>query len=175
MLPAMRCGLLLAAATLACSHQSWQELRPVDGRFRVELPGTAVERIQKTITLPTTTDSHVFLVERGARGSFQVAYYELTLELDPATWERTAKLDCTSPYAGGTFEITAQQPRRLGTAVGFDVTGEAPKSETLPDGGFEEDRCFIAARRMFHVMAIGPNTADERRDVARFMDSFQIL
>jgi hypothetical protein len=167
--------ILTLALVVGCSHEeAWSELRSEAGRFRVEMPGTPVVGTHQTMTLPSPTESRTFLVERGPRGSFQVSYYDLTMQLPADSMLDAAKIDCMSPL-GGKWTLSAEHPQQLGAVPGDMVTATAPTSASLPDGGYEQAQCFVAGQRMYHLIAVGPNTADEHQDAARFLGSFRLL
>jgi hypothetical protein len=138
------------------------------------MPGAPEIGTQTTVTLPAPTESHTFLVKRGTRGSFQVSYYELSMQLAGDVIHSAEKLDCSSGL-GGVWTKSAEHAQPLGAAQGYAVIATAPTSDSLPDGGYEEDRCFVIGRRMYHLIAVGPNTPAQQRDAGRFLSSFQLL
>lgn len=164
-------------AVLGCSHgDTWTEYRSEPGRYRVEFPGTPELRDHKTVTLPTITTSYQAVLSRGRRGELQVSYYDLVVDAPVAAdFAKTAeKIDCSSAAERG-WTVEATREPQLGSASGYETTGTKPTSEDLPDGGLIQDRCFVIGRRMYHLTTVGPNTADQRRDSARFLDSFKTL
>jgi hypothetical protein len=163
---------LLIAVVLSCGHpiDPWAEYRSEPGRFRVELPGVPKLGTHQTVTLPAPTTSYQALLERGERGSFQVSYYDLSMDLESAA-ESGAKLDCLSA-AGDVWTIADQHPQKLGAAPGYAITVTAPISDHLPNGGYGQDRCFVVGQRMYHLTAVGPNTIDQKRDTEHFLESF---
>jgi hypothetical protein len=88
--------------------------------------------------------------------------------------QNAEQIDCLST-AGGKWTVSTEHPVQLGAVPGYAVTLTSPISATLPDGGYEQDQCFVASQRMYHLIAVGPNTADEQRDATRFLGSFQLL
>lgn len=167
--------LLTMAVLVGCTHaDSWSELRSEPGKFRAEFPGTPEASVKDQLTLPTRTEVHRFELARGARGSLQVSYYDLVTPLAGEALELAAKLDCMS-VVGAPWTVTAEQPQRLGSVPGYALTMTAPTSPTLAHGGYEQDACFVAGQRLYHLIAVGPNTADQQRDSSRFLSSFQLL
>ena len=164
---------LLSVLGACTKHEPWKEFRSTEFGFRVDLPGTPVAGVVRPALVPMRP-SHTFLLERGANGSLQVSTYELLKAAVPLG-AQALKIDCEYPFSGSKFRITASREVALGSVKGLAVTGEAPVSETLPEGGWEEDRCFIVGRRMYHLIAVGPNTESARRDGLRFLDSFALL
>lgn len=167
--------VLVMAMVLGCGHRvdSWGDYKSEPGRFQVELPGVPKLGTHQTVTLPAPTTSYQALLQRGARGSFQVSYYDLTADLGSAA-ESAAKLDCLSAV-GDVWTIANEHAQKLGTAPGYAITVTAPTSDDLPDGGYDQDRCFVVGQRMYHLTAVGPNTAEQRRDTQRFLDSFRVF
>lgn len=169
------CNVLAIAGLFACSHAtSWSELRSEPGKFRAEFPGTPEESVKDQLTLPTRTEIHRIELKRGALGSLQVSYYDLPTPVTGDLAESAAKLECTS-VLGAPWTVTAEHPQQIGTAPGYALTMTAPKSATLDEGGYEQDACFGAGQRIYHVLAVGPNTPEQQRDAARFLASFQLL
>lgn len=169
-----RLALLSAALLLGCSRtESWKAFDAADGAYSVDMPGTPKLADTTTAALPPT-NVHTALLERGARGSFQVSNYTLAMALDGDTAQNATAIDCLSPLRGGKFVATHQGPESLGRARGFGVTAEAPRSDTLPEGGYEIDRCYVVGTQMLHLIAVGPNTASMRKDAQRFVTSFAV-
>jgi len=166
--------LLAVIVLVGCSHPDWSELRSESGRFRAEMPGAPIVGTHQTVTVPTTTEVHTFLVERGARGRFQISYYDLSMPLTGDMIQNAEQIDCLST-AGAKLIVSTEHPVQLGAVPGYAVTLTSPISDTLPDGGYEQDECFVVSQRMYHLIAVGPNTADEQRDATRFLGSFQLL
>jgi hypothetical protein len=160
---------------VSCSRDDgWHELSSQDGHYRAELPGPVVEHVEKQLTLPTVTENHLALVDRGARGSFQISYYELVATIDAQTAGSAAQLDCLGPFVGSELAITEQRAQPLGTAPGYIIVATAPISTTHPKGAFETLWCVVDGTRMFHVLAIGPDTPEQHADTTRFIASFRL-
>ncbi len=161
----MKCLVLFAL--LGCSHgDAWSKYEAPDHLFAVELPGAPKVFTKPTAEIPPTTVQR-FLVERGDRGSFQVATYVVAMELTGETAEAGAKLDCLGAITDSGYAIEDQHVITLGTARGVAITAASTKT-------YEEQRCLIAGKRMFHLVAVGPNDAAMRADAKHFVDSFAI-
>lgn len=160
-------------AMLGCSHSDpWAEYRSEPGRYRAEFPGKTELKSQQTPSLPPTT-SYQAVVDRGARGDFQVSYYELAV-VTPDLAKSAIKLDCGMANERGWTAVATSEPK-LGDVTGFQTDAVIPVGAGFPEGGFEQDRCFVIGSRMYHLTTVGPDTADQRRDSARFLDSFKPL
>ena len=166
---------LALLALVGCSHNDgWVEQVSQQGHYRAEMPGAVVEGVDKQVTLPTITESHTALVDRGSRGSFQVSYYDVAAKLDAQAANSAVELDCISPFTSGEPAITEQRAQPLGTVPGYIVIASAAASHAHAHGMFETLWCVLSGTRMFHVLAVGPDTAEQHADTTRFIKSFQL-
>lgn len=168
-----RVALVLALGVTACGKGAdWSTYHAQDGRFSVAVPAKPVEETKPQIPSPVTT----VLVDRHAAGMFQVAHFAMPIlvGMDDDTIDAALKLDCLAPFDGGSFVAGTPTPRPLGKHRGLAITGRAPRSDALPAGGFEEDRCYAVGDHFYHLIGVAPDTAAGRADVARFLDSFAL-
>jgi hypothetical protein len=169
-------ALVPLLASLACQDPApaWQPYESRTAGVAVEFPGTPTVTVEQQLTLPTVTEVERVAFDRKARGQLQVSSYAL-LPTDGVPVESLLKIDCLAPFQGSKY--VAETPRKLVLAgqEAIAVTGLSPPSATLPNGGWEEDRCVILGGRMIHLIAIGPNDEETRRIGTRFLDSLRPL
>jgi len=168
-----RLAIAMAVAIVfvgACKGGGWSTYGG-DG-FRVDVPAAPEVSTEKQLTGATFTEVHRIVVKGGARGYLQVVFYTVDVPHDAVA--SAEKLDCEYPYTKSKFVADASRDLQISGAPAVGISGTAPPSESLPNGGFEEDRCVIVGTRMYHAMAIGPNTDSSRADLHRFLDSFAI-
>lgn len=170
--------LSVVACTPAPEAAPWVRHEVREANYRVEFPTAPTVTRESTPTGPTITEVDVARLDRGPKGMLQVSHFELAvspyeiakagLDLEPLM-----RTECLYPTEGSKF--VAGTPRRmtLGGQPGIGVTAHAPASESLPKGGWEEDRCVVVNGRMFHLIAIGPDDEATRREGQRFLDSFE--
>ncbi|MCY1060077.1 hypothetical protein [Nannocystis sp. SCPEA4] len=170
-------ALVSLLASLACEDPApaWQPFESRTAGIAVEFPGTPTVTVEQQITLPTVTEVERVVFDRKSRGMLQVSSYVL-LPTGGIPVESLLRIDCLVAFDAGS-KFVAETPRKLAIAgqEAIAVTGIAPPSPSLPNGGWEEDRCVILGGRMIHLMAIGPNDAETRRDGTRFLDSLRPL
>ena len=164
---------LLLLAACARSKDSWSTYRAQDGRFTVRVPAPPVEATKPQPGGNVTT----VLVDRHDAGMFQVAHYAMPAIAGAAadTIDAALKVDCLAPYEDSLL-IPQDDPksRPLGAHRGIVMSGRADRSTKLPNGGYEEDRCYYIGDRLYHLIAIVPDDDTGRADVARFLDSFTL-
>ena len=166
--------VLLALCTTQCTRSpNWQVFESKEGGFKIEFPGNPTP--SKTYNA-AMTEVQVFKLERGAAGIMQIVYFDVPGEHPPETVETLLKIDCLHPFSGDS-KFTPQDPQKisLGQVPGISVIGTAPKSDSLPQGGWEEDRCYLSGTRFYHLIAIGPNTQATQETAKHFFDSFNLL
>lgn len=164
---------LLVGACRGGEGPAWQKYEAADGSFSVEFPGrpTASSRQDPTSFLLTTV--HTIVLNRGPVGILQVAHYDLLKEAQELPVEPWLKIDCLQPYTSSNFRPTEPVGRSIGGRPAIAITGIAPKSDSLPNGGWQQNVCVVIGERMYHLIAIGPDNQTTRQDADRFMGSFQ--
>ncbi|WAS96601.1 hypothetical protein [Nannocystis punicea] len=169
-------ALVPLLASLACQDPApvWQPFESYRAGIAVELPGTPTVTLEQQLTLVTMTAVERVVFDRKSRGQLQVSSYEL-LSTDGVPVEAMLKTDCLAPFQGSKYVSEAPRKLVLAGQEAVAVTGFAPPSATLPNGGWEEDRCVILGGRMIHLFAIGPNDEETRRIGTRFLDSLRPL
>lgn len=169
-------ALALLPVALGCGrHDPWRPYVSKTGGYRVSLPGAPVESTTPAVP-PISTETKRLLVDRHAAGMFQVVSYELTgaADMSPETVDDALKVDCLHPFDGSSFTIDRVQAQPLSGHPGVSVTGRAPRSESLVNGGWEEDRCLLVGTRLYHLIGVAPDTPAGQADVAHFLDSFAL-
>jgi hypothetical protein len=84
------------------------------------------------------------------------------------------QLECASAYVDSVFREVEHHGTTMQGHPGVILDGTAPRSDTLPQGGWDEHRCYLVGKTMFHLLAVGPDTVESRRDGHRFLDSFAL-
>lgn len=172
--PSPSLALVPLLASLACQDPApaWLPFESRTAGVAVEFPGTPTVTVEQQLTPPTMTEVERVNLDRKSRGQLQMSSYVL-LPAPGVPVESLLRIDCLAPFEGSKF--VAGDPRKLVLAgqEALAVTGIAAPSASLPSGGWEEDRCVILGGRMIHLMAIGPNDAETRREGARFLDSLR--
>ncbi|PCC68613.1 hypothetical protein SAMN02745121_05287 [Nannocystis exedens] len=174
--PGTSLALVPLLASLACQDPAptWQPFESRTAGVAVEFPGAPTVTVEQQLTLPVVTEVERVVLDRKSRGMLQVTSYVL-LPAPGVPVESLLRIDCEAASLESKF---VPEPHRELTIAGQEaiaVTGIAPPSASLPSGGWQEDRCVVLGGRMIHLMAIGPNDAETRRDGARFLDSIRPL
>jgi hypothetical protein len=164
--------LVLLSTTQCTRGPDWQVFESKEGGFKIEFPGKPTP--SKTYN-EAMTEVQVFKLERGAAGIMQIVYFDVPGEHPPETIDTLLKIDCMHPFSGDS-KFTPQKPRKIsrGKIPGVSIVGIAPKSDSLPQGGWEEDRCYLSGTRLYHLIVIGPNNDATHRDAKRFLESFSL-
>lgn len=167
-------ALLLASPACEDPAPPWERFESPAGKFTVEVPKKPTVEIEQQLGGLTMTEVERVGVDRGPRGQLQVSSYKLlAASTELLSVESMLQLDCMAQFQGSKF--VAQEPRKITIAgqEGLAVVGIAPRSPTLPDGGWSENRCVIFGDRMVHLVAVGPDDAETRATGTRFLDSLR--
>jgi len=156
----------------ACQEPpTWERFESAVVGFAVEFPKKPTVKTEQQLTGLTMTEVEIVGVDRGPRGQLQVSSYLLAIGAAELPVESMLQLDCMAAYQDSKFIPGSPRKVMLAGQEGVAVTGIAPRSPSLPNGGWSEDRCAILGDRMVHLIAIGPDDAETRSDGARFLDS----
>jgi hypothetical protein len=172
----LRLALVLLLA--ACPREvAWTELAPDGGGFRVWLPGTPEASVKPAMPIVRPREVHIWTLDRGARGILSVNYYDLLPAAAAAAGAARTMvgIDCTYPFEGSKFAMEPPRPYTLQGATAVAIAGRAPTSEALPKGGYSEHRCILRGGRMYHLVAVGPDTAELRGDAEKVFASFVLV
>lgn len=166
----------LALLPLACHNsadKAWRTYNSGDGKFTIEMPGTPRVNVEMRPTPPKPTEVVTVLLDRGAQGSLQLSHYQLLPEAKGMPIKDLLQTDCMHPFTDSKFVPGAPTMIKVGPYQAMSIVGIAPHSDSLPNGGWEEDRCVIVGQRFYHLIAIGPDNAATRRTGQWFLDSFR--
>ena len=165
--------VLLAAACHGSRSHPWKSYRAGGGQFTVEMPGTPTVATHPRLTGATMTEVTTVGLDRGPKGSLQVSHYQLLPEAKGMPNKDLLQTDCMHPFTDSKFVPGAPTMVKVGPYQAMAIVGTAPRSDSLPNGGWEEDRCVVVAERFYHLIAIGPDDDATRRTGQRFLDSFR--
>jgi hypothetical protein len=143
----------------------WTPLTSADGRFSVEMPGSAK---RDTIDAQTTKYS----VTAGSKVYIVVYVKVAGAVTDPAkvTDILEAARDAELNAIGAKSETERRIP--LGAASGLQVTFTVPSSK-IPGGGSGVERFYLVGNRLFELAVITGNAKADAADFSRFFDSFK--
>jgi len=175
-LPIILLGAL--AGALACSDRSWLETSDGPGGFTISFPASPKIETQVQPSLASSTTVHTALLERGSEGNLQVVWYDLpdAAAVPGLPPNLLAGADCNSAFSDTDLGFTSRSngPVPVAGRDGVAYTGTAPSSSKHPRGMWEEDRCLVVGRRLYHLTAVGPDVDEMRATGRRFLGSFSL-
>lgn len=170
-------ALVAVVAVAGCKssdHTRWSRYHSADGLFSVEFPGKPVVSSKTRLTGLAVTKIHTIKLERGSAGIVQLTHYQMVQESKDVKDARLMNIECNAPHKESSFRARKPKPRALAGRPGVVITATAPRSSSLPNGGFEQEGCVIVGMRMYHLIAVGPDDAATRKAATRFLSSFQV-
>jgi|GEM_PF-6328122 len=170
-------ALVAVVAVAGCSngdHPTWRRYRSADGLSSAEFPGKPVVSSKTRLTGLAVTTIHTIKLERGSAGIVQLTHYEMVEQSKDVKDSLLMNIECNAAHPGSSFRPGKPKPRALAGRPGVVITATAPKSSSLPNGGFEKEGCVIAGMRMYHLIAVGPDDPATRTAAERFLASFQV-
>ena len=159
-------GYVLLFAT-GCGKAEFKEFASVDGRFKVQMPGTPKEEMP----FAAGVSVKVYSVQE-TNGVYSVAFADLPLLTKETTGQIQARLD------GARDGMVKKANATLTSAPSITLRGAHPGREVNADlpaqKGILRAKVYLVDKRLYQVMVVGTKSWATSADATKFLDSLVV-
>jgi hypothetical protein len=162
-------GLTLSLLTGQTSPPpSWRTFAPKDGSFTVALPGTPKEKKQQLTISGGVIDVTLYICPAPGEGTLVVAVSELPESAAQGSEDKRLRNARDGAVEQAKGKLVHERKITLAVYPGRElwIENDSP--------GMIHTRLFAVKQRLYQTMAIGPKSFIETKEVAGFLDSFQL-
>jgi len=152
---------------LAWREVTWQEFSSPEGGFRVLLPGAPTYMKRQVQNPLGPVDVHIFFVQVSKSTAFVASYSDLPPEDAPVDEQLDAARNGTLSGAGARF--VSESKVALDGFPGREVRGDVRGQASVIC------RIYQVNQRRYINMAVVPVRQDSSPEIAKFLDSLQLL
>jgi len=139
------------------------------GSFTVALPCSPTEDRQRVKTASGQLEVNVFLAEDKNNTSYVVSYSDLPeAETKKGTEQKRLDFARDGAVAKARGKLRSEKPVELAGHPGRELVIDTDNELVV------RLRIYVAGRRLYQVMAVGPGAAVLQRDGTFFLDSFRL-
>jgi hypothetical protein len=153
----------IGTAAAANTNSAFREFVSTEGKFRVQMPGTPMQKRQRIGPV-----SLVMYTLENRDGAYMAGYCDVPIPFNEPEWQTQRRLDGAREGAirnvnGGLLK--ENRIRLHGRDPGREIEAN------VPGKGIIRARFYVVGRRMYQMMVIGTPAFARSADATRFLDS----
>ena len=157
----------------ASANYAWQEYKPQDESYTIQVPGKPVESVQDLPSPAGQLQMHASLVNMSSREAYLTAYIDYPDNFRNLSSD--ALLDGAAQGGLNNSNSTLVSKKRitLDGYPGIELEMMLPTGE-VQGGGRAYSRIYWVAPRVYITVGGGPDTKEVKQAATKFLDSFKL-
>ncbi|MDT4898782.1 MAG: hypothetical protein QOH25_3859 [Acidobacteriota bacterium] len=156
----------------SAANSGWQEYKPQDDSFAIEMPGKPSESVQRQSTPAGEYQMHLAMAIYNQNGAFVIGYADYPSNYSSVPAQQLLDLASQGALSKSSATLVSKRNISLHGYPGLELEMLPPGN--MPGGGRIVTRIYWAAPRIYILFGGGPKSSETDAAMTRYFESFKI-